>query len=204
MKRLFCLISLVVFAGFMAGSAQAAYVDLRPDTLTMPSNGAPYDPTDGSLSLQVWIMPSPEDTILDNWAFDIWFDTKETITYTGGTNILPTGWFAFSPQLVKDATPYVQNVEALTLGPGIPFPQQGVHAATLEFTFNYASLVRDGNPDFAVYYRPGQGMTVNGSLYAIKPDSIGPDLAPVPLPATAYLLGTGLLGLLGLRRRKSV
>ncbi len=210
MKRFltnFCMLLLVGIYVLPAG-VQAAYVDLRPNGIAMTSNGQSYDPGDNNLTLEVWIMPTAGDETLDGWAFDIVYDHSETLVYdrTQSTNILPTGWFTISyPQnVIKNMSPYVQNLEGFTFGETITFTPSGVHVADLYFTFNRGSLASDGVADFAVYYRPGQGLALNGSFDAFTPGSIGPDLAAVPLPATVYLLGSGIIGLLGLRRRKTL
>ncbi|NLI82305.1 MAG: VPLPA-CTERM sorting domain-containing protein [Deltaproteobacteria bacterium] len=210
MKRLFTSFCLLLLAGvcFLPGGVQAAYVDLRPDGIAMTSDGQSYDPGDNDVMLQVWVMPSgPEDVTLDGWAIDIWFDASETLDYqrTQSQNILPgPSWFTItSPgNVIKDASPYVQNLEGFTFDlETIPFTPSGVHIADLFFTFDRASLGADGLPDFTVYYRPGQSLLENGSFEEFKPGSIGPDLAPVPIPAAVYLFGSGLIGLVGIRRR---
>ncbi|WP_083455724.1 VPLPA-CTERM sorting domain-containing protein [Desulfosarcina cetonica] len=77
-----------------------------------------------------------------------------------------------------------------------------VQVAALTFTYDLQLLVDDGLPDFEAFYRSGQAMTFveDGLPVTYQPESIGADLAAVPVPAAVWLLGSGLLGLVGLRR----
>ena len=203
MKRLLSVFLFFMCIPLITGPTQAAYVELRPDSISMTSDGEFYDPGDGDVSLEVWIMPDAGDTTLDNYAFDIWYDTSETIMYTGGTATPPSGWFPLSTEVLVDASPYVQNFEGFTFGPGVDITP-GVLVATLDFTFAYQALALDTLADFSVYYRLGQGMTTNGAMLAINPGSIGPDLAAVPIPGAAILLGSGLLALVGIRKKSEL
>jgi hypothetical protein len=206
MKRLLFILPILLFVGLIVGPVQAAYIDLRPDGVIMPFDGAPYDPGDNDVELEVWIMPDPGDVNLNGYAFDIQYDISETITYTGGNNTPPSGWITITApaDLVKDVPPYVQNIEGFDFFGTSPAPLAGgVQVATLDFVFDYPSgLVLDALADFSVYYRPGQGIILDDVAYEPGPGSVGPDLNAVPIPGAVLLLGSGLLGLVGIRRRK--
>ena len=206
MKKYVLLIAVCTLCLFSFSTANAAYIDLRPDGISMSTDGALYDPIDNDVSIEVWIMSSGVDYELEGWSFDILYDMSESITYTGGMDNKPLGWFDMGQHLV-DLPPYVQHIEAVTFGSGIKTDglwEDGWLAATLNFSFDRDSIVFDGTPDFSVYYRPGQGLNIDtdGVIGTeLKPESIGPDIAAVPIPAAVWLLGSGLLGLVGIRRK---
>ncbi len=63
------------------------------------------------------------------------------------------------------------------------------------FTHNEASADKNANPHLKVFFTDGEGNKV-GSLYS---ENIG----EVPLPAAAWLFASGLVGLVGVARRKA-
>jgi hypothetical protein len=198
-KRILPILFALMGVALIIAPAQAAYIDLRPDGVSMVSDGQAYDPGDGDLTLEVWIMPETGEAVLENYSFDIMYDVSETITYTDGTASPPSGWFSFNP--ITDAPPYVQNIEGATFGEGVSLTG-GVLVATLDFSFDYTALNNDSAADFSLYLRPGQGLTVDGIVQDATLIGIGPDLNAVPIPGAALLLGSGLIGLVGMRRRK--
>lgn len=68
---------------------------------------------------------------------------------------------------------------------------------TLIFSFDHEDPSFNANPHLKVFFTDGQGNKV-GSLYS---QEIG-DVAEVPLPAAAWLFGSGLLGLAGIARKR--
>lgn len=201
MKKLFTVLMLLAAIALTAVPVQAAYIDLRPDGIIMGADGEAYDPGDGDVSLEVWIMPDAGDTTLDNYSFDIWYDSSETIDYISGTNTPPVGWFPLASETVVDTPPdHVYSIEGFTFGTGVSLAG-GVQVATLEFDFDYGALILDGTADFSVDYRGGQALTVDGAV--ITPGSVSADLVnPVPIPGALLLFTSGIMTFLGVRRKK--
>jgi hypothetical protein len=65
--------------------------------------------------------------------------------------------------------------------------------------------VLDGEWDVVLkYYEPMGENFFDSDWEAVPLDQTGgPDVALVPIPGTLLLLGSGLVGLIGIRRRKS-
>jgi hypothetical protein len=68
---------------------------------------------------------------------------------------------------------------------------------TLIFSFDHKDPSFNANPHLKVFFTDGQGNKV-GSLYS---QDIS-DVAEVPLPAAAWLFGSGLVGLAGIARKR--
>ena len=190
----------------------SAIIEIIPDNTQITTNGETYHPTGGTVSFDV-IIKATEDNEdkLHNYWFDIWYDASE-LTVTSAENTMPNGWFPMD-KVTADTSevPYIKNIEGFVFFNSVPLRPDGVNVAHFEFETH--NLQNDGNPDISVYYRHNpdgslkdMGMTIlldDGSQKVLMPESIGPDVAPVPIPAAVWLLGSGLLGLIGIRRKRA-
>jgi hypothetical protein len=76
----------------------------------------------------------------------------------------------------------------------------------LLYFFDYNGSLSDvaGTPLAIIRtFLTSDGSTVNTAGTLIATELRALDAAPVPVPAAVWLLGTGLIGLVGIRRRKS-
>ena len=190
-----------------------AIIEIIPDNTQITTNGETYHPTGGTVSFDVIIKATEDNEVnLANYWFDIWYDASE-LTVTSAENTMPTAWFPMD-EVTADTSevPYIKNIEGFVFFNYVPLRPDGVNVAHFEFETH--NLQNDGNPDISVHYRlyPNgelydMGMTIqldDESEIVLMPESIGPDVAPVPIPAGVWLLGSGLVGLLGLKRMLAI
>ena len=190
----------------------SAIIEIIPDNTQITTNGEAYHPTGGTVSFDVIIKATEDNEVnLANYWFDIWYDASE-LTVTSAENTMPTAWFPMD-EVTADTSevPYIKNIEGFTLFSSfyVPLRPDGVNVAHFEFETH--NLQNDGDPDISVHYRlnpdgtlKDMGMTIqldDESEIVLMPESIGPDVAAVPIPAAVWLLGSGLLGLVGIRRK---
>lgn len=202
MKKFFTIfVSLLLVMGAV-NLASAAYVDIRPNQPD-PYSVSPGDP----FSVEIWLTGDggSSSEVLTNYAFDICFDSTE-LEYVSATETWAPGYMDIAPlyynydeerldKVPGYTAPAVENVDGFTFGSlTLTYP---VYMGSIDFTV--LTPLFDGVDDVRVgYHSIGQGVTVDAVI--TFPDSIGPDLAQVPIPAAAWLLGSGLLGLIGVRR----
>ena len=69
-------------------------------------------------------------------------------------------------------------------------------------TFSSGTWIADtpagGGDMLKAVYVTGAGITIDSVIE--HPSSVGPDLAQVPIPGALWLMGSGLLSLIGIRR----
>lgn len=73
---------------------------------------------------------------------------------------------------------------------------------TLGNTAHFGLYFQDGSPEFTYSYTPYTAGTYLLSVGSPEPNYLLGDATPIPIPPTAFLLGTGLVGLLVLARRR--
>ena len=190
MKTYFVKLSVALLIGlFAATSAQAWYFEI--------------DNLDNDLTIDIWFNPDGEALRLDNYQLDFGFDLQE-IAWVDYTNTPPTGLIAdlFGPAYEQSAG-VIWNFSAATFANG-PVVDTRIQLGTLTFALlNPDTSIQDGLDDIWFIETGNNLVTLSDVAYStVGLSGVGLDIGnPVPVPAAVWLLGSGLLGLAGLRRR---
>jgi len=212
-KFLMSIFVSLVFAFAICGSAQAHFLWMEPINEQLSTTGE-------RVYVNVWLHATQDDKLY-LWALDLGFDQTELsdweIVY-GPTNLILN---PMSPLTEGDSNKYEgkRAVRDVSAGFGLPdFKQRDELTAGedhLLFTasFNFNGGTWDGE-DTWIEMRLGMGFGfdnagwINQDNMLVYTDNTGsqllgdngPDYA-VPIPAAVWLLGSGLLGLVGIRRK---
>jgi hypothetical protein len=180
---------------------------------------------DGDGTVDVWFRMEGGDGQFDltTYAADFYYDSTE-LEYSSFTDSAPGGWTVYTPEEWTTGDGWVRMYGIQADGDS---QSNIITADTLLCTYTFTVLegaVKDGENDvwwfsddheyygLSVYIETGYG-TSDYEWYQfqrlVEEDKIrmgsGLDLgtSAVPVPAAVWLLGSGLVGLLGLRRRDS-
>jgi len=197
----------VVLLLLFTGSVFAYSVDITPAYGDQDASDIVASPGD-QVMYQLWFNPDPEGTqfkIAYTWRLD--FDENELEFDLDHSTIYPIeGWW-MSP-LKEDPTGFVTS-GALTMGDGTTFSEPFLMA---DLAFTVINPIDDDESDLiydCTVHPTGDGYYINGErvtaqdIVAYHHLTDGADVAPVPIPAAVWLLGSGLLGLVGIRRKRA-
>jgi hypothetical protein len=192
MKRHFVVLAAFFMVVVMASSARAsAYYDIVPN---LPD---PYPVNTGDpFSVSIYIKGDGNSSY-NNYTFDVAWDASElslgSVDPLSAEEYWPAGWTdGFGGSLSYNASEgTIENFDGYSFTIPLVPDSNGTLLGTIDFTV--LTPVGDGQDDVWVHYRTGQGPVL---------DSHGPDLAAVPIPGAIWLFGSGLLGLMGVRRRR--
>jgi hypothetical protein len=200
MKKLLSIFILSIFLAFGASMAMAATISINP-------TGELYALPGEEITFTVDFEADPAVAFGDAYAFNIGFDVAE-LSLVGWTNDLPgVDWGDFGTPEVGEGR--IDNFNGyLVFGADLPMIGD-VQLATVTFNLLPSASI-DGSPDVWFinepglttigYIDPGSTMPTYHEVADITGHE-GADVAAVPIPAAVWLLGSGLLGLVGIRRR---
>ena len=169
-----------------------------------------------TVSFDVWFNADEDGDTLVGATLNLGYDASE-LTFLGYAT--PLGWEEFfgSVQAVtmQDST-YLVNYNQNYAWDGSPIDVAGGGQVSLgTFSFQVTNgLLADGLSDLwlvdevsadvnTTYQSVISYNDLPGEYASTLLIGQGADIAPIPVPAAVWLLGSGLLGVLGLRRRKT-
>lgn len=208
MKKIIMIALIVFFSMIINGATAFANWSFQLDNI---------DNIDGTSTETYEIRFITDETlILDNYQLNFRYDATE-MEYESYTNTPTTGLYPnFFGDMVEEAPGKLWNFAAATFGSG-PEVSSDILIGTITFdVFDAPPSVKDGAKDlwFAADDR-GFAATINGVFYNFNLDEVeaahltyGPDMdavgpSAVPIPGAIWFLGSGLLGLIGIRRKRA-
>jgi hypothetical protein len=196
-----------VCAGLLAVvQAQAATV-----VLTLSSDKDPLTVTSGE-TITFMVGMTPEQAIT-GYTMDIRYDATE-LAYESSEQLVPFFSGAFTPPFTLDPATTAGDTGSTGLATSnsgrasvLQISDSDAVGNLFSLTFNVLTPIADGLSDLTVGLLDASADDINppvgGVPFTITPDRVSAAIGAVPVPAALWLFGSGLLGLVGVARRKN-
>lgn len=208
--RISCAFAASLFAlSAFFPSAHAATIGL-----TLTSDKDPLTVTRGdAITFTVGITPN---TVITGYTLDIRYNASE-LSFTGSKQLVPFFGGSFVPPYLLDPADTAGDAGSSGLNTSdsgrvsvLQVNNSDPVGDLFSLSFQVTSLVADGIDDLTVGILDVRADDINpqigGTPFTITPNSvsarIGAATNAVPVPAAAWLFGSGLLGLVGVARRQ--
>ena len=171
------------------------------------------DNSDMDNIFDVWFV-TDSSVVIDNYQLNFEYDSME-MDYLSYTNTPPSSSFIadLMGNLTEQSSGYLHNFNAAVFFGDGATVDSNILLATLTFDILPTAVI-DGSDDLWFVSTPGFGITLNSVWYNYEtfqdPDFASEHLTygdgldvgnPVPIPAAVWLFGSGLLGLIGIRKK---
>lgn len=184
--------AIIMCLPLMLPKAEAAFLSVSPI--------GPFDASSASsITYDVYFnVEAGESFTFISWSFDMLYDTSELDNWSASFDLGGT----------SETSPGSLNNQFFSLSPGtdVTFASTGAHLLS-SITFDILNPVQalDGLPDFSVASQIGDlfdGFGTSDFQTLQFEGAAGADVgSPVPVPGAVWLLGSGILGIMGLRRK---
>ncbi|MBC2724772.1 MAG: hypothetical protein HGJ97_19325 [Desulfosporosinus sp.] len=203
MKVKLFLTLIVLFISISSTALAAPIVEIRPVDTVLASPG-------DSLDFNIYLVNDDSEWGMYLYAYSLWIDPDELeyvgfdygnppewtehMPYDGARNDEDTGFETWYGSFNSNNPDY----SSYTLAPNEELLITTLHTTVI-------NPLLDGEWDVVLkYYEPMGENFFDSNYQAIQlVQADGPDVAPVPIPSALLLLGSGIISLIGIRRRKS-
>lgn len=192
-KKTLLALALTVLVGITSagGALASSYYPIEVSTLSgyLDSNSVSYKNYSGSLWGNYWVTPvayEAGDTIsLKNWAGTTLFTNKNMDTEAGSWKTTDLAWSYFYDQTTGKTTWLVD---------GFKVP---VYQLTKDWTLSSGLTLSSGTLILGLNDKGSSDCDFDDFILAAS------KTAPTPVPAAVWLLGSGLLGVMGFNRTRN-
>jgi hypothetical protein len=202
MKTKFLLVLMILTFAITSNALAAPTVEIRPVDTVPASPGT-------SLNFDIYLVNENSEWGMYLYAYSLWIDPDELefagydyrgpdawtehMPFDGARNDEDTGFETWYGSFNSNNPDY----SLYTLAPNEELLISTLHTTVI-------TPLLDGEWDVLLkYYEPmGENFFDSDYLPIQLVQEGGPDVAPVPIPGTLLLLGSGVLGLMGMKRKK--